>query len=364
FVRRGDCRARLAKATVNARMTRNTPTSWWPILQANLQRMAVTMPQLSEPFQIRRFKGTLDGKDLEIERARFRLGDSRLTVSGKIWDVPGIVHKQGRIRADLLVKSRMIDCNQLLNILTQPADTTQLEAKAGTGLADRGADNDEAGDDYVADSLRHLALFMVPDNLDLRIEVNANKVYYDRSAFDSIRGKIRVRNKAVNLREFHMQAWGADMTMNLVYASRSHRRADIGADVLFSGIRVDSLVRSFSVLDSTLPMLRSFEGNVDLQATASAQLDSAVNIQLPTLTAAMHLHGDSLVLLDGETFARISKALMFKNKNRNLIDSISAVVTVQNDKITIYPFVIEIDKYKVAVGGWQDMNMDYRYHMS
>ncbi|MDE6694603.1 MAG: AsmA-like C-terminal region-containing protein, partial [Bacteroidales bacterium] len=228
----------------------------------------------------------------------------------------------------------------------------------------RGADNDEAGDDYVADSLRQLALCMVPDNLDLRIEVNANKVYYDRTAFDSIRGKIRVRNKAVNLREFHMQAWGADMTMNLVYASRSHRRADIGADVAFSGIRVDSLVRSFSVLDSTLPMLRSFEGRVDLQATASAQLDSAVNIQLPTLTAAMHLHGDSLVLLDGETFTQISKALMFKNKKRNLIDSVSVVVAVQDGKITIYPFVIEIDKYKVAVGGWQDMDMNYRYHIS
>ena len=143
-----------------------------------------------------------------------------------------------------------------------------------------------------------------------------------------------------------------------------YRHADGGADVSFDGIRVDSLVRSFSVLDSTLPMLRSFEGNVDLQATASAQLDSSVNILLPSLTAAMHLHGDSLVLLDGETFTRISKALMFKNKKRNLIDSVSVVVAVQDGKITIYPFVIEIDKYKVAVGGWQDMDMNYRYHIS
>ncbi|MBD5397189.1 hypothetical protein HDR62_03500 [bacterium] len=364
FIRRGDYRARLTKAVIHARMTRNTPTSWWPTIDANLQRMAVTMPQLSEPLQIRRFKGALDGKDLEIEKARFRLGESRLTISGKIWDLQGIVHRQGRIRADLQVKSRMIDCNQLLNILMQPVDTAQLEAKAGVGLTDRSADNDEAGDDYVADSLRQITLFMVPDNLDLRVDVNANKVYYDRTVFDSIHGKIRVRNKAVNLREFHMQAWGADMTMNLVYASRNHQRADIGADVSFDGIRVDSLVRSFSVLDSTLPMLRSFEGNVDLQATASAQLDSSVNILLPSLTAAMHLHGDSLVLLDGETFTRISKALMFKNKKRNLIDSVSVVVAVQDGKITIYPFVIEIDKYKVAVGGWQDMDMNYRYHIS
>lgn len=364
FVRRVDYRARLAKASVNARLSRVTPHSWWPTVEANLQRMAVTLPQVSEPLQIRRFSGTLDGKDLEIDKARFRLGESRLVISGKVWDVPAILRRQGFIKADLKVSSRMIDCNQLLNILTQPVDTARLEAQAGAVLADRSRDSEEAQDGYVADSLQRICLLMVPGNMDLRVDVDAGKVYYDRTAFDSIHGKIRVRNKAVNLREFSMRAWDADMTMNLVYASRSRRRADIGADVCLNGICVDSLVRSFSVFDSTLPMLRSFEGKVNLQATASAQLDSNVNILLPSLTAAMHLHGDSLVLLDGQTFTRISKALMFKNKKRNLIDSLSAVITVQNDRITVYPFVLEIDKYRVAVGGWQDMDMNYRYHIS
>ncbi|MDE5559799.1 MAG: hypothetical protein K2I84_04015, partial [Bacteroidales bacterium] len=123
FVRRGDVRARLGQASIHARKTRHTSTSWWPTVEANLKRMAITVPQLSEPLQIRRFKGTLDGKDLEIDKARFRLGESRLAISGKVWDVPGILRRQGRVKADLQVKSRMIDCNQLLNILTQPVDT-------------------------------------------------------------------------------------------------------------------------------------------------------------------------------------------------------------------------------------------------
>ena len=363
FVQKDDYRARLANAKINARLTRHTPTSWWPTVDANLQRMAITMPQLSEPLQIRRFKGSLDGKDLEIEKARFRLGESRLSISGKIWDISAITLQKGKIKADLLVKSRMIDCNQLLNILAQPIDTAQLEAKAGAALADKSIDC-EVGADYVADSLQQIRLLMVPDNLDLRVDIDAQKVYYDRSVFDSIRGKIRVRNKAVNLRELQMRAWNADMVMNLVYANRNRQRADIGADISLNGIRVDSLVRSFSALDSTLPMLRSFEGTVNLQATASAQLDSNVNIQLPSLTAALNLHGDSLVVLDGETFALISEKLKFKNKKRNLIDSLSVVVTVQDDKITVYPFVIEIDKYKAAVGGEQDMDLNYRYHIT
>ncbi|MCM1555825.1 MAG: AsmA-like C-terminal region-containing protein [Bacteroides sp.] len=363
FVRRADYRVRIRRATLRIRLTRLAPSSWWPAVEANLQRVAVTLPQLSEPLQIQRFGGTLDGRDLEIDQARFRLGESRLAVRGKVWDVPAIIHRQGFIKADLRVESRMIDCNQLLNILNRPVDTVQLEERAGACLADmRG--NEDMGAAYQADSLRQSVLLRVPGNLDLRVDVEAQKVYYDRTAFDSIHGKIQVRNRAVNLREFSMQAWGADMSMNLVYAGRSRQQADIGADISLNGIRVDSLLRGFSALDTTLPMLRSFEGRVDLQATASAQLDSNVNIRLPSLTAALHLHGDSLVLLDGEAFARIAKMLMFKNRKRNLIDSVSAVIAVQDGKITVYPFVLEIDRYKAAVGGWQDMEMNYRYHVS
>ena len=67
-------------------------------------------------------------------------------------------------------------------------------------------------------------------------------------------------------------------------------------------------------LDTLFPMLRSFEGMVDFHIAAEADLDSTMMIDLPTLRAAAYLDGKDLVLLDGETFAEISKMLMFKNK--------------------------------------------------
>ena len=44
----------------------------------------------------------------------------------------------------------------------------------------------------------------------------------------------------------------------------------------------------------------------------------------------MYIKGDSLVLMDGETFAEISKMLMFKNKKKNVFDSISVNVVVND----------------------------------
>ena len=57
-----------------------------------------------------------------------------------------------------------------------------------------------------------------------------------------------------------------------------------------------------------------------------------------------------MVLLDGETFTEISKTLMFKNKKRNMIDSISVDLAIKDNKIEVFPFLVEMDRYKVAVG--------------
>ena len=78
----------------------------------------------------------------------------------------------------------------------------------------------------------------------------------------------------------------------------------------------------------------------------------------------MHIKGDSLVLLDGDTFRRLAKILMFKNKKENMFDSISVNITVDNGAVKVYPFVVEIDRYRAAVGGTQNLDMSFNYHVS
>lgn len=129
-------------------------------------------------------------------------------------------------------------------------------------------------------------------------------------------------------------------------------------------MNIGKLVDFIPSLDTIVPMLRSFKGMVDFDAAAEAVLDSNLNVKIPTLRAAMHIKGDSLVLMDGETFAEISKTLMFKNKKRNVFDSISVNLTVKDGNVTVYPFLLQIDRYKAAVGGTQGLDMNFNYHIS
>lgn len=364
LLRAGQKKARLRKANIHLDLTKINDSVWRPNAQVDMRRAVFTLPEFALPLRFNRLKAALDGDDVHIDRASLRMGNSRLTIKGDAKRVWRVYKDKETLEANLTIKSKLLDLNQLINSLATPVDSTKvdLENLSAENEAREDALDEMETDTY--DTLQSMPLLLVPDRLNLKIKIDAQKVIYDRMVFDSIKGRIIVRNQAVNLRKLDMKAMDADIHMSMVYTTPTPEKADAGCDIRIKGIRIEKLIESVPALDSTLPMLRSFEGLVDLETTASTQIDTGMNLILPSLTGAVRLHGENLVLMDGETFAEISKMLMFKNKKRNLIDSISATITLQNGEVTIYPFIIEIDRYRVGVGGRQDLDMNFNYHIS
>ena len=89
-----------------------------------------------------------------------------------------------------------------------------------------------------------------------------------------------------------------------------------------------------------------------------------MNIRIPSLDMALRLSGDSLVLLDSETFRTVAKWLMFKNKKRNMIDHMDVEIAVHNGWVDLYPVVFDMDRYRLAVVGNNDMDFNLDYHVA
>ena len=65
-----------------------------------------------------------------------------------------------------------------------------------------------------------------------------------------------------------------------------------------------------------------------------------------------------------EAVGSVAKLLMFKKKTENLIDNISVELLLNNNEMQVLPFMVEMDKYKVAVGGQNSLDMNFKYHVS
>ena len=127
---------------------------------------------------------------------------------------------------------------------------------------------------------------------------------------------------------------------------------------------VDSIITMMPQLDTLVPMMRSLKGNVDVYLAAESGLDSTMRLTLPTLRSGIHIEGRNLTLLDGETFTEIAKMLKFKNKKRNLIDSVAVNLSIEDGVMEVFPFVLTMDRYMLAAGGTQRLDSSFDYHIS
>ena len=117
-------------------------------------------------------------------------------------------------------------------------------------------------------------------------------------------------------------------------------------------------------IDSVMPLLQSVDGIIDAEIATTANLDSVMNIDIPSLRAAVKLHGDSLVFMDAETFKKIAKMLRFKNRERNMIDQMTVELLVENSQMMLFPFMFNVDRYRLGVLGYNDLDLNFRYHIS
>lgn len=316
---------------------------WIPKGIIGFRRMRMSTPEFALPIRMKKTSVTVGNRMITLKNATCQVGHSDLTATGAIYDLYGTMKHHRPLRGKLEISSRNLDCNQLINSLNFPEDTLQAEV------------------DTTASSLE---LFVIPKNLDFELQTNLKRVKYDKMIFEDVRGAVDIRNQAVHLKGLSMKGMDAQMNATLVYRAQEKKQGYAGFDFRLHKINIAKLVEFAPSLDTIVPMLRSFQGVVDFEAAAEAVLDSNLNIKIPSLRSAVHIKGDSLVLMDGETFAEISKMLMFKNKERNMFDSISVNMTIKDGNVTVYPFIVQIDRYKAAVGGTQGLDLNFDYHIS
>ena len=316
---------------------------WMPKGIVGFNRLRFRTPEFGLPIRMSKTAVTVDGPKITLKNASVRIGRSNMTATGDMMGVYRAMTKGEKLTAHLSLTSDLIDCNQLINSLSFPEDTTEV----------------------LTDSVpSEMKLFVIPRNIDFELQTDLKKVIFEKMLFENVHGAVDIKNQAIHLEDLSMRALDADMKAVMVYKAGSPRGGYAGFDFKIRNINIAKLVDFVPALDTIVPMLRSFKGRVMFDVAADARLDSAMNIRIPTLRSAIHIKGESLVLMDGETFAEISKMLMFKNKKENVFDSISVNVTVHDGNVTVYPFLVEIDRYKAAVGGEQGLDMNFNYHIS
>lgn len=296
-------------------------------------------------------------------------GQSRLKANGAVRNIRRSVAGRKRRRSPLKINFNLHADTLNINELTQAAFrgaalAARTDSAAMTMAGSIDLDDDDLQSSVDSISTADMAAVLVPVNIDADLKFTADNIIYSSMAMHGFTGSLLINKGAISLQNLHAKTDIGSIDLNALYYAPNTRNIDMAMALRLNRFRIGRVIEMMPALDTIMPILGQIGGVIDVNLGATTQLDSLMNIKTPTLHAMMNMKGDSLVVIDESTFKTIAKWLMFKDKQRNMIEHMSVELSVENSMLELYPFMFDFDRYRLGVMGRNDLDLNLNYHVS
>ena len=324
-------------------------------------------PQFQRFLNEWKLSGTLNTHDAGLHSPLFplknRISDLALRFNNDTVSISDISLRAGA--SDLAMAGRVTNVRRALtaktdnnlkanfSILSDTIDINEISAAIFTGASRSAARHNRKG-----------APVLIPVNVQADLKVEANHLLYSDVEMTDVGADLLVYDGGVNLHDLQANSDAGNLSLSALYTAPNTRDMQFGFGMQLTDFNIAKFVKMVPAIDSITPLMHDFSGMVAANLAATCRIDSDMNLDLPTLNAAMHITGDNLAFIDPEKYRTLGKWLGFKDKADNTIHRLNVEMTVEDGLMRIYPFTFNIDRYRLGVYGYNNMEMDFNYHLA
>lgn len=348
FLRRWDARGRLSAARISA---------FSPLFPLRTRITDLDMRFSTDSVEFRETHVRVGGSDFRLDGT---ISDINQALTSRRAKVPV------KIRLDLT--SDTINVNQIASAVFQGSAYAQSHEGGAVTLTEAtDADFtdtalDRAERDAASDSM---AILVIPANIDASLDIHASNIIYSDLVFKNFRGVLNCLDGALNLDRLSASTDVGSIALNALYAPRPDAQsANFAFGLQIKEFRIREFLDLIPAVDSLMPLLNGISGVVDAGLAATTDVDRSMNIEIPSLKAAVRISGKQLKVIDDKTFRTVGKWLLFKDKERNIIDSMAVEAVIDNSQVRLFPFIFSMDRYRLGVSGHNDLALNLNYHVA
>ena len=351
-----------AAARYNQRGGDNLLLKWNPQLSVDMHEAEVALADWEEKILIPAIDFTYTNRDCQIEQSKIVIGNSDFALTGELKNIGRWMRNKAVLEGELTFESDKTDVDELLAMLSAEEGSEEEASleNAAEPLQD-GASAYSLEDEEANEAKEP---FLVPTNVDLTLNTRIREAHVMNQVARNLGGKVYIKDGILVIEEMGFICNAAKLQLTAMYRTPRRNHIYVGFDYHMIDINIQELIGMIPQLDSMMPMLRSFRGEAEFHLAAETYTNAQYELKPSTLRGAASIFGKDLVVLDNETFSKISKLLLFSKKTENKVDSISAEMTIYKKEIDVYPFCVSMDNYMVALGGRHNLDMSFNYDVN
>lgn len=327
----------------------NLLLKWNPQLQVNMLEGNIRTSMIASQIKIPHIDFSYNNREFHIEDSQLQIGNSDFALQGDVRNISDWLSQKGDLEGELNFISNHTDVNELMALFSADSGSEEIESSS---VVDSYQTENSSGP------------FLVPNNMDLVLNTRIQEASVFAEQVRNLKGKLYVQDGVLVLEEMGFICKAAKLQLTAMYRTPRRNHIYVGLDYHMVDVNIEELVNMIPQIDTIIPMLSSFKGKAEFHLAAETYTNADYKIKPSTLRGACSLSGKDLVVMDSETFSMMAKKLMFSKKTENIVDSISAEMTVYKKEIDIYPLCIEMDNYKIALGGRHNLDMTFNYDVN
>lgn len=362
WLREEDFRA----ADLNLKLTGNVAEMFnqWDLNgRLSLGRATMTTPYLPLKNSVSKAVASFTSDNIDLSSIVLRSGTSDLAASGSVTNLRRALKGRGPINLDLRVTSDALNANELLAALDAGSKVTEADIKAAADLADSDFEASVVHSDFADTTIQH-KLIVIPSNVNANVFLDANRIQYSTIDFDWVQAELTMKERCLQLTNMIAMSNMGNVYCEAFYSTKTKQDIKAGVSIDLEDITAERVVELVPAVDSLIPMLKSFSGLLNCSVAVTTDLDENMDIQFPSLKGVVRISGSDLMVDDMGDLSKITRLLMFKNRNQLFVDHMSVDGLIGDNRVEIFPFVLDIDRYKLALAGIQNLDTSFKYHVS
>lgn len=343
-------------------------SDWYLGGELTARRTALRTPYFPVRNRLKHLHLAFSNDSIVLDSVMCISGRSDLAVSGIISNMRWVLmgRRGATLKVNFAISSDTIDVNQLAAATFAGAAYADKMRK-GMAPVDSSFTNEDSFDHELEEALVDadtIAPILVPTNIDANIAVRAKNILYSDLHMNNFSGDVMVYDGALNLNNLQAFSNAGDIELSALYSAPRTNEIRCGMGMKLNGFNIARFLNLMPAVDSIMPLMRDFAGTIDADLAATVDIDSTMNLVLPSLDAALHLNGSNLAFIDADTYRTLGKWLRFRDRADNRIKHMSVQLLVRDNVMQIYPFKFDIDRYTLGVVGSNDLAMNFDYHIA
>ena len=304
---------------------------------------------------------------IAIDSLKVVSGKSSIEAKGELTGLRRALTGRGRrtsaLQLSMNIGTEGMDANELLSAYRSGSNFNAEEAKEKMAEASDAEFLQMVINDTAAVK-EEMPLIVIPGNLNANINLNGKDIRYSDLNINEVNASLLMKERCVQITNTMATSNMGDVSFEGFYATRTKKDIKAGFNFEFKDITAEKAIDLMPSMDTLMPLLKSFAGKLDCQLAATASLDTNMNIITPSINGVLRISGDNLTISDSDMFSSLAKKLKFDNRNVGTIEHMTVEGVIKDNVLEVFPFVVKLDRYTLALSGKQNLDMSYRYHAS